>query len=211
MKNQELILQAISLLADNQQAADLLRRFLLSNAKNPGVKFDFYNYVSRDDLRPAMTGVLHQNGFKVATDGNIMIALAAQDYEPELEGCIIDKKANKINERFVNWRMVIPAQHTMNVSFVLDIDKIRDAVKIGKQLKKEKSKKVVAIKLGVNYFSPETLLKIAIFASQIGVNELKMNDSKANSPAGVYGEDGSIGLIMPLYITKWKDFKITEL
>ena len=128
----------------------------------------------------------------------------------ELEGCIIDKKANKINELFVNWRGVIPAEHTMNVSAVLDIDKIRDAVKIGKQLKKEKSEKKAAVKLGVNYFNPETLLKIAIFASQIGVNELKMNDSKANSPACVYGEDGSIGLIMP-YITKLEEFKIIEL
>lgn len=211
MKNQELIQQAIGLLADNQQAADLLRRFLLSNAKNPGVKFDFYNYVSRDYLRPAMMGVLHQNGFKVATNGHVMIALAEQQYDAELEGCIIDSKANKINERYVDWRRVIPAKHTMNVSFVLDIDKIRDAVKIEKQLKKEKSEKKVAIKLGVNYFNPEMLLKIAIFASQIGVNELKMNDLNANSPACIYGEDGSIGLIMPLNITKWKEFEIIEL
>lgn len=210
MKNQELIQQAISLLADNQQAAELLRRFLLSNAKNPGVKFDFYSYVARENWRPAMMGVLHQNRFKVATDGHIMIALAAQQYDPELEGCVIDRKANKITERFIDWRRVIPAQHTMNVSSVLDIDKIRDAVKIDKQLKKEKSEKKVAVKLGVNYFLPELLLKIAIFASEIGVNELKMNDKKANSAACVYGKDGSIGLIMPLLINEWDLFKIIE-
>jgi len=210
MKNQELIQQAISLLADNQQAADLLRRFLMSNAKT-NVKFDFYNYVARNSLRPAMTGVFYENGFKIATDGHILIALSNQEYPPEIEGCVIDKKANKINERFVNWRRVVPAEHTMNVMSVLDIDKIKEAVKIDKQIMKERNEKRVAVKLGESYFLPEMLLKIAIFASEIGVNELKMNDAKPNSAACVYGDGGSVGLIMPLSINEWDKFQIIQL
>ena len=199
MKNQELIQQAIKLLADTEHdhITDLLRRFLLSNSPAVSGKFDMYNYVAKDLYRPVYTGVLHENGFRIATDGCLLIALAGQQYPEELEGCIIDKQAQKIDEKPLKWRNVIPKRESLPTCAKIDIAEIKEAAKTARQIKKEDKNFIGVYKIESNYFHIEKLLKFAIFAEYIGCNEIYLDNNRPDTAGCVWGECGSVGLIMP--------------
>lgn len=73
-------------------------------------KFNFYKFVSTDKIRPVMTGVYHDSGYKIASDSHILIALK-EDYPIELEGQIMLKNGellDKEGNKYPNWRKVIP-------------------------------------------------------------------------------------------------------
>ena len=72
-------------------------------------KFKIWDYVSDDDLRPAMCRVFHDSGFKVASDGHILIALK-EEYDSELEGKLLQKDGTIATQHtnYPKWRDVIP-------------------------------------------------------------------------------------------------------
>ena len=71
-------------------------------------KFDYYKYVDKDGTRPVMTGVYHDDGFKVASDAHILVAFK-DDYDvSELEGKVVGKDGAFIDGKYPNWRSVIP-------------------------------------------------------------------------------------------------------
>ena len=73
----------------------------------PKGKFDIWKFVSKDKQRPAMGGVFHDKGFKVASDAHILVAIK-DAYPKENEGKIIDKKKNVIKEaKYPKWRDLI--------------------------------------------------------------------------------------------------------
>ena len=207
MKNENLIQQAISILSldeYNEQAIDLLRRFLISNQQQPKGKFSIYNYVSKDDLRPVLQCVYHSGGFRVATDATIIVALANQDYPKELEGKILNKTAEEINGEFPNWERVIPPKSRATDSWTIaNKDLIVDAVKQQKQIKKERRDAIVAIEICGKHFNPEYLLKLINFGEHIGVNEINVGIlGGGSSCCASYGEDGSVGLLMGLDLSR---------
>lgn len=71
------------------------------------MNFDFYKFVSTDKNRYFMTGVYHDNGVKVATDGRILVKVR-QDYSNIYEGKIINKKLLPIEGQFPKYERVIP-------------------------------------------------------------------------------------------------------
>lgn len=205
MKNPEMILAAIKNLAEREDATtadnvfvlDQLRRFLTSNAPDPSNgKFDLYKYVAKDKLRPVLNAVYHENGFRVATDAVILVALAAQEYAPEYEGKIIDAKAAEVEGRFPNWRNVIPSVEKQPLSWKIDRPAIVEAVKVAKQRRKEdKAAKTFVKVMGVG-FDPEFLLKLADFAAFTASDTLRLSDPDRG--VAVYAADGSVGLLMPV-------------
>ncbi len=204
MKNENLIQQAIGILSKdeyNEEAINLLRRFLISNQQQPSGKFNIYNYVSKDDFRPVLKCVFHSGGFKVATDATIIIALARQDYTKELEGKLLNKTAEEINGEFPNWERVIPDKsQAADAWTIANKDLIVDAVKQQKQIKKERRDAIVAIEICGKHFNPGHLLKLIDFANHIGVNEINVGSlGSGASYCASYGEDGSVGLLMGLY------------
>lgn len=70
-------------------------------------KFDFYKYVAKDNLRPAMCGIFHDKGQKVVSDTHILIA-KKEDYPEEYEGKILGKDGNFIDGKFPNYESVFP-------------------------------------------------------------------------------------------------------
>lgn len=91
-------------------------------------KFKIWDYVSDDDLRPVMCRVFHDSGFKVASDGHILVA-AKEDYDPSLEGRLMLKNGTLAPEnayRYPKWRDVIPNPQLIEmVPVKLDFEKIR--------------------------------------------------------------------------------------
>ena len=207
MKNENLIQEAIGILSKdeyNEQAINLLRRFLISNQQQPSGKFNIYNYVSKDDSRPALHCVYHSGGFRVATDATIIAALAKHDYPKELEGTLLNKTGEQIDGNFPNWKPVIPDKSKLtDVWTIANKDLIADAVKQQKQIKRERRDAIIAIEICGKHFAPAYLLKLIDFANHIGVNTINVGSyGSANSCCASYGEDGSVGLLMGLDLSR---------
>jgi len=221
MKNKEMIQAAIKNLSNREQSEaddivlDLLRRFLLSNKPSPTGKFDIYKYVSVDELRHMiLTGVYHENGSRVATDGTIVVTLSNQDYKPEFEGKVVNQKMEIIDGKYIDYRSVIKPQFESKNKWVINMDSIKDAVKASKQAKKEDKWIKAYIHICESYFDPEYLLRLAIFAEHVGCKEFDFIDMRFDEnirqAACVFGKDGASGVLCPV-INITEDNKIIEL
>ena len=163
-------------------------------------KFNIYKYVTKEDLRPSLRGVFHENGFKIASDGHILIALK-EDYDPYLEGKIMNKDGSFCDEiyKFPNWKLIIPNPDVMK-SIKIDFDKfaeIESKHKAAKAMKMDRQTEVMFIKC------PDLEIAVNIplfrnfidFMKYIGTDELLYLKS---SEGVVAKKDENIGLIMPL-------------
>lgn len=214
MKNSEMILAAIKNLAEREDATtadnlfvlDQLRRFMTSNAPDPARgKFDLYKYLNpKDELRPVMCGVYHSEGFRVATDAHILVALAAQEYPQDYEGKVIDSKAAECEGRFPDWRRVVPPKEKQPLRWKIDRPAIVDAVKVAKQRKKEDKYAKTFVKVCGVGFNPDYLLKLADFAAFTASDTLTLSDPE--HVGVVYAADGSIGLLTPVRLQEGGDY-----
>ena len=91
-------------------------------------KLDLYKFTAKDKLRPALTGVYYSGGWQVATDGYILIA-CKQDYAEEKEGQVILKDGTVIEDKYPNWRSVIPAMNDEWKTFRLNTDELSAAMR----------------------------------------------------------------------------------
>lgn len=97
--------------------AELLKDVIRAEAMTPvkAGKFNIYNYVADDDIRPAMNGVFLDRGNKVASDSHILISIK-EEYEPEYEGRVMYKDGSfydmrrRVKDEDGNWKDV--AQYT---------------------------------------------------------------------------------------------------
>lgn len=91
-------------------------------------KFKIWDYVSDDDIRPVMCHVYYDKGFKVASNGQILVAVK-DDYDSSLEGRLMLKNGTLAPEngyRYPKWREVIPNTELMEmVSVKIDFDKLK--------------------------------------------------------------------------------------
>lgn len=63
----------------------------------------------KNEVRPALSGVYHDGGYVVATDGFVLLA-RKEDYDKSLEGKVTDKKGNMVATGYPKWReLVYPA------------------------------------------------------------------------------------------------------
>ena len=195
MKNENLIVEAIDKLrGENKEVTEILRRFLMTNQANTRCKFDLYNCVEKDGLRPAMRGVFHENGKRIATNVYALFVLNNEVYPSEYEGKIIDKTGLQIDEKYVNYNAVIPSKENMQITWHIDRERIQDAIKQERVNRKAFAKSITIIRIGKICFLPSSLMSIANFAAAKGEDTLYLKNECF--PACVYCEDGSFGLIM---------------
>ena len=69
-------------------------------------KFNIYNFTS-SKMQAALTGVYHDNGYKVASDAIVLVAIKS-DYPEELEHHIIDKDGKDVPSKYPHWKSCIP-------------------------------------------------------------------------------------------------------
>lgn len=82
---------------------------------------DFFNFVSSDGFHRNMEGVYHEKGYKIATDGRILV-MAKADYEKRFEGVILSKELTPIEGSFPNYKRVLPDFEGMHEIF-FDLEK----------------------------------------------------------------------------------------
>src|SRR5574344_2024824 len=80
---------------------EFTRIIRIESPQSSNPKFDFYKYASKEACRPAMCGIFHDKGQKVASDAHILIA-KKEDYPEEYEGKILGKDGRFIEGKFPN-------------------------------------------------------------------------------------------------------------
>ena len=135
MKEVKLIEDAIRF-TNEDGIRQMLEQFIRANTVVRDEKLDLSKFVGKDDMRPVMTGILHENGLKVASDGSILIAVYSH-YKSEFEGKIITPKGEIIDGTYPNWKSVLPKPESlksikMNRLFADVIRRIKQAETIAK-------------------------------------------------------------------------------
>lgn len=122
--NENLTIEGIELLKEKT------RQIIRIESRNVSKgKFSWYDYIANDKLRPVMNGVYYDQGYKVASDGHILLAVK-EPYDKSLEGKIEAKDGSFTEGRYPNWRSVLPndmegcRQFEINES--LFYDKVKD-------------------------------------------------------------------------------------
>lgn len=202
--NSEKLLNEIYVMTDDQKIKDKVLQILRIEQSQAKGKFDYYKYVSKELTRPIMTGVSHDNGFKVASDAYILIAFK-DDYDVcELEGKVIGKDGAFIEGKYPNWRNVIPDFTSKNHGYrteVVKIDfdkwmKFMQMYKADKKLNQEK----MWVKVGEQFYNVDLFNLLTIAMRRLGVNEITNSWTQYGPTAGVCnGSDGSIALLMPTF------------
>ena len=113
-----------------------------------------YRCTSRDELRPNMQSVYHNNGNIVATDGHILVAVKS-DYNANLEGKMITKDGRDLEGKYPNWRQVIPYKNEVLVT--VDTSEL---LKASKNIRRLKYAKFTAIKVGSKYYNSDLLYRV---------------------------------------------------
>ena len=200
--NSEKLLNEIYVMTEDQKIKDKVLQILRIELSQANGKFDYYEYMSKELARPIMTGVFHDNGFKVASDAHILIAFK-DDYDvSELEGRVVGKDGAFIEGKYPNWRSVIPdftsKKHDYRTETVkIDFDKWAEFMKVYKADKKLNQERIW-VKIGEQIYKVDMFNLLTIAMRRLGVNEITNSWPQYGSTAGVYrGNDGSIALLMP--------------
>lgn len=165
-------------------------------------KFKIWDYVSDDAIRPAMCHVYHDGGFKVASDGHVLVAVK-EDYDPQLEGRLMLKNGTLAPEnkyRYPKWRDVIPNTELMKmVSVKIDFDKLKGFEADFKAKMKAENRKyaITAVRVTKNcWFNLEYLVKTARAMEHIGTDTLMVNADGRS--AALASSDKGYALLMPI-------------
>lgn len=168
---------------------------LESETKSKG-KFSLWDYVSKDDIRPAMRCVLHDSGLKVASDSHILVVLK-EDYPEDMEGKLMKKDGTIVTDvKFPNWRMCIPDPKKMEMLAVrLDFAGIR-AFEADFKAKKKLDKRMEGyVKVGGSLFKLEYLIKAVRFMEHVGTDEFMLSADGKRVALAVSGDSKMV--LMP--------------
>ena len=162
-------------------------------------KFKIWDYVSDDDLRPSMCCVLHDSGYKVASDGHILVVLK-EGCPEDMEGKLMKKDGTIEDEnvKFPNWRMVIPDPKKMEMVAVrLDFAGIRKFEADFKAKKKLNKGMEGYVRVGRCLFKLDYLIKAVRFMEHVGTDEIMVSPDGRRAALAVSGDSKMI--LMPVY------------
>lgn len=211
--NSEKLLNEIYVMTDDQNIKDKVLQILRIEQSQAKGKFDYYKFVAKDGWRPIMTGVFHDGDFKVASDGNILVAIKEEYDRNELEGKIVGKDGAFINGNYPKWRNVIPdftsKKHGYRTEVVqIDFDKWMRFMQLYKADKKLNQKKMW-VKVGRQIYRVDLFNLLTIAMRRLGVDEITNSWTEVGPTAGVCnGRDGSIALLMPRTHENGKEFYV---
>jgi hypothetical protein len=165
MKEVQLIEDAIRQ-TNEDGIKQMLEQFIRANTVVRDEKMDLSRFIGKDAKRPAMTGILHENGLKIATDGAILVVIYSY-YKSGLEGKIITPKGEIVDGTFPNWKAVLPSPESLkSVSLKRLIADMTRRIKQAETIAKINGKKVfVSIPCddGKMYFPSDYFTKFLTF------------------------------------------------
>lgn len=172
-------------------------------------KFKIWDYVSDDTIRPSMCCVFHDEGFKVASDGHIMIAIK-ESYEEIMEGKLMKKDGTieTTYTKFPKWRDVIPnPELTKMVPVKIDFAKVRElesAFKAKKKAAMDKWSEAFILVTPNCAFKMDYFIRAIRAMEYIGTDTLMVNEDGRKAALARAGE--STMLLMPVYSVEGQEF-----
>jgi hypothetical protein len=163
------------------------------------MKLNLYNYVSSDKNKPILHGVFHEDGYQIATDGNIMVKVKS-DYPDAHEKKVLDKEGDILdilwNHRpYVNYQAVIKSHLGRDLDrYPLESDFLQSLKSDFKEWKKQKGVTKRGV-YGSYTFENGAVVEIGKFilfleaAKALGATELLVHSGEFNM-VGVTTEKG---------------------
>lgn len=186
---------------DYKSLADLIQQVL--RAESPEAKagkFDYFKYVDNTGIRPVMGCVFHDEGYKVASDAHILIAIK-DNYPSEWEHKMLHADGSfEENVTYPKWRSVIPKPDGYE-PYKVDCKAFYDwLTQKRSEYKAEtgKGKKFVnewRYQIGPARFQAERFDKLLTAMERIGTDVLMLKDARSGAYAQT--EDGT-ALLMPV-------------
>lgn len=191
---------------DIRKALEFINAAIFTETPNTSRKFDLYKIVADDPVRPVMCGVLHQDGYKVASDTHVLVAVKEQ-YGEDLEGHVIDKTGHDIVGKYPKWQELFPKKEEGEGVYRVDTAAVFDFMKTVKVEEKAVGKHGIArrgyVKVGETFFRIDVFFKLCTFMDAYGATEI--HTMGARRAAYVYAPDGSKALIMPSLYAVYHD------
>lgn len=202
--------------------ADIEKIIRIETPNTTRAKFNLWNYVLTDKWqitnRPQMACIYSEEGYKIASDANILVAVK-EAYPAEDEKTLINKKGEKFYNpdaykdaegikpeqllRYPKWKQIIPTRNTITVP--VDLDKFNEARKDWNEYKKlskigaAQEEKHGYIKIGPAYFKMDKFAQMAAFMAAYNTNVLCLaEDRPAQRAAMARNENGDLCIIMPV-------------
>ena len=183
---------------DIESAIDRIKAAIFMETPLPKGSFDLWDFVSDDECRPAMCGVFHDGGYKVASDATVMAAVR-ESYDEALEHHIVGKDGRYIIGKYPKWNTVIPRNDEESTAHTIDTAKVYELVKRMKAENKlvGKHERIRAFaRIGDTFFDAEKLVLACRFMDHYGVTEIRT--WAWNRAARIDAPDGSVLIIMPI-------------
>lgn len=188
---------------ENQHLAELIQQVIRAEATTEAKagKFDYFKYVENSNsIRPIMQCVFHDDGYKVASDAHILIAIK-DSYPPELEHKMLHADGSfEEYGAYPKWRCVIPKPDGYEL-YKVDRKAFYDWLtkkRVEYKAKTGKGKKFVdewIYPFWPGRFQAERFDKLLTAMERIGTDVLMLKD--ARSIAYAQTEDGT-ALLMPV-------------
>lgn len=188
---------------DNKRLADLIQQVIraetMTDAKKG--KFDYFNYVENSKfVRPIMQCVFHDEGFKVASDSYILIAIK-DNYPEEFEHKMLHADGSfEEYGTYPKWRSVIPNPDGYQ-PYTFDAQKFYGWLTERRAARKAETGKGCrfsdswAVKVGPCYLKAESFDKLLTAMERIGATELMARDDRR----AVYAKtEAGLVLLMPV-------------
>lgn len=219
--NSEKLLNEIYVYSDDPNIKKKVLQILRIEQSQAKGKFDYYKFVSKDEVRPVLTGVYHDNGFKVATDAFILVAIK-DEYDDELECKVLKKDGtllttDAVYTKYPNWRAVIPdltasAREKKTEAVKINFAKWNEIMATWKAEKKVGEEKR-AVRVGKAYYSVEKFNLLVLALKKLGVSEFintwtvrgiakgtEIVEEDMPGAGFVRTSDGSVALLMPFRV-----------
>ena len=186
---------------DNQHLADLIQQVIRAEATTDAKKgkFDIFKYTANDKFRPVMATVFHDEGFRVASDAHILVAIK-EDYPEEYEQKMLNADGSFGEGVYPKWRSVIPKPDGYE-GYKVDRKAFYDwLTQKRSEYKAEtgKGKKFVnewIYQFGPAQFQAELFDLLLTAMERIGTDVLMLKDARSSAYAQT--EDGTV-LLMPI-------------
>lgn len=187
---------------DDKYMADLIKEVIRAEAMTPAKagKFNIYNYTHDDfNLRPVMCGVFHYEGWQVASDLHIMLALK-ETYPEEYEHKILRKDGSFILGKYPDWRSIIPDGKDYE-EYEFDAQKFYDWIEQKRTEWKAETGKGIKfahewrVQVGPAQLKAEFFYKLISGMKELGATKILIKDARRT----VYAKtDKGIVLLMPV-------------
>lgn len=177
-----------------------IRTAIFMETPSQSMKFNIYDFTDDGGGYRPMGCVHYEEGFKVASNSHVLIAVK-DSYPEELEGKSIDKKGEISEYKYPKWRELFSDRQKKAGEYRIDFGELTEWGKehaAERKMKGKRGARPAFVKVGPALFKLELLTLLSKFMKDRGVDTLHIEDSR--KVAACFAADGSIGLIMPALV-----------